>query len=104
MAGVAPASWPGDPEGLDNLGESLKSKSAWKVLSSIGKEVFGMEYLVIAVPAAGVVFVGRQLYLSLERWNRNRRLRGAQACLDAVHDTLATLAESNPKIRSSRSS
>jgi hypothetical protein len=71
---------------------------------SMGKEVIGMEYLVIAVPAAGVLFVGRHLYLRLERWNRSRRLRGAQACLNAVHDTLVTLAESNPKVRSGRSS
>ncbi len=69
----------------------------------MGKEVFGMEYLVIAVPAAGILFVGRQLYLRLERWNRSRRLRGARACLDAVHDTLVTLAESKPKGRSGRS-
>jgi hypothetical protein len=70
----------------------------------MGKEVISMEYLVIAVPAAGVLFVGRHLYLRLERWNRSRRLRGAQACLNAVHDTLVTLAESNPKVRSGRSS
>jgi hypothetical protein len=69
-----------------------------------GKEVISMEYLVIAVPAAGVLFVGRHLYLRLERWSRSRRLRGAQACLNAVHDTLVTLAESNPKARSGRSS
>jgi len=80
------------------------TSNGMKSAFSMGKEVIGMEYLVIAVPAAGVLFVGRHLYLRLERWNRSRRLRGAQACLDAVHDTLVTLAESNPKVRSGRSS
>ncbi len=89
-----------DEEALGELIARIGMKSALVT----GEEVIGMEYLVIAVPAAGVLFVGRHLYLRLERWNRSRRLRGAQACLDAVHDTLVTLAESNPKVRSGRSS
>jgi hypothetical protein len=94
-----------DREEMDeeDLGE-LIGRIGMKSALITGEEVIGMEYLVIAVPAAGVLFVGRHLYLRLERWNRSRRLRGAQACLDAVHDTLVTLAESNPKVRSGRSS
>lgn len=57
-----------------------------------------MEYFAFAVVAAAILFIGRSVYTRVERSNRSRRLRGAQECLDAVHDTLASLAKSNPKV------
>jgi hypothetical protein len=57
------------------------------------EEVIRMEHLVFAIGAGTVVLLAtRACYLFL-RWNRRRRLRGALDCLDAVHNTLAGLAE-----------
>ncbi len=61
-----------------------------------------MEYFAFAVVAAAILFIGRGVYTRLERRNRSRRLRGAKECLDAVHNTLASLAKSNPKVRPGR--
>ena len=52
-----------------------------------------MQYLVLAIGAVAIVLLAARAYRLLERWNRRRRLRGAQECLDAVHNTLAGLAE-----------
>jgi hypothetical protein len=52
-----------------------------------------MEHLVFAIGAGTIVPLGTGAYYLFERWNRGRRLRGAQECLDAVHNRLARLAE-----------
>jgi hypothetical protein len=57
-----------------------------------------MEYLVLLVGAAAILMIARSIYNRFERWNRSQKLRGPQECLDAVHDTLANLAKSNPKV------
>ena len=52
-----------------------------------------MQYLVFAIGAGAIVQLARRTYKLIERWDRRRRLRGAQECLDAVQNTLAGLAE-----------
>jgi peptidoglycan/LPS O-acetylase OafA/YrhL len=52
-----------------------------------------MQYLEFAIGAGATVLLAARVYKLFERWNRRRRLRGAQECLDAVHNTLAGLAE-----------
>jgi hypothetical protein len=52
-----------------------------------------MQNLVFAIGAGAIVLLGARAYKLFERWNRHRRLRGALECLDAVHNTLAGLAE-----------
>jgi hypothetical protein len=52
-----------------------------------------MQYLVFSIGAGAIVLLASQAYKLFERWNRRRRLRGAQECLDAVHYTFAGLAE-----------
>jgi hypothetical protein len=52
-----------------------------------------MQYLVFAIGAGAFVQLAASAYKRIERWNQRRRLRGAQECLDAVHNTLAGLAE-----------
>jgi len=52
-----------------------------------------MQYLVFAIGAGAIVQFAATVYKLFERWDRRRRLRGAQECLDAVHNTLAGLAE-----------
>jgi hypothetical protein len=52
-----------------------------------------MQYLVCAVCGGAIVLLAARAYKVFESWNRRRRLRGAQECLDAVHNTLAGLAE-----------
>jgi hypothetical protein len=52
-----------------------------------------MQHLVFAIGAGSIVLLAARAYNLFERWNRRRRLRGAQECLDAVHNTLAGLAE-----------
>jgi len=61
-----------------------------------------MHYFVFGMGGAAIVFVGRRIYVRLERWNRLQRLRGARECLEAVHDTLNSLAKSKPKANSRR--
>jgi hypothetical protein len=53
----------------------------------------GMQHLVFAIGAGAIVLLAIRAYSRFERWNRRRRLRGALDCLDAVHNTLASLAE-----------
>jgi hypothetical protein len=65
---------------------------AQNVLWSIAKEVIQMEYFVFAVGAGAILLLGARAFHRLERWDRRRRLRGAQECLDAVHNALAELA------------
>jgi hypothetical protein len=48
-----------------------------------------MQYLVFAIGAGAIVLLAARAYKLFERWNRHRRLRGAQECLDAVHNTYA---------------
>jgi hypothetical protein len=52
-----------------------------------------MQDFAYAVCGGAIVLLAARLYKVFERWNRRRRLRGAQECLDAVHNTLAGLAE-----------
>ena len=52
-----------------------------------------MQYLVFAIGAGAIALTAARAYKLFERWNHHRRLRGAQECLDAVHKTLAGLAE-----------
>ena len=52
-----------------------------------------MQYLIFAIGGGTIVLAAGRAYKLLERWNRRRRLRGAVECLDAVHNTLAGLAE-----------
>jgi hypothetical protein len=57
-----------------------------------------MEYFLLAMIGAAILFIARSIFIRLQRWHRSHRLRGAKACLDAVHDTLNSLAKSNPKV------
>ena len=57
------------------------------------EEVICMQYLVFGIGVGAVVLLAARAYKLFERWSRRRRLRGAQECLDAVHNTLAGLAE-----------
>ena len=57
------------------------------------EEVIRMQHLVFAIGAGAMVLLANKAYNRFERWNRRRRLRGAQECLDAVHNALAGLAE-----------
>jgi hypothetical protein len=52
-----------------------------------------MQHLVFGIGAGAIVLLATKAYNRFERWNRRRRLRGALACLDAVHNALAELAE-----------
>jgi hypothetical protein len=61
-----------------------------------------MQYFVLGVGVGAFLFIVRNTYLRVERWNRSKRLRGAKACLDAVHDTLDSLAKSMPVARKSQ--
>ena len=57
------------------------------------EEVICMQNLVFAIGAGAIVLLAARAYKLFEHWNRHRRLRGALECLDAVHNTLAGLAE-----------
>jgi hypothetical protein len=57
-----------------------------------------MQYFVLGIGTGAILFIARSTYLRIERWNRGRRLRGAKACLDAVHHTLDGIAKSKPKV------
>ena len=48
-----------------------------------------MQYLVFAISAGAIVQLAARAYKLVERWDRRRRFRGAQECLDAVHNTYA---------------
>jgi hypothetical protein len=56
-----------------------------------------MHYFVFGIGAGAVLFIARNTYLRVQHWSRANRMRGAKACLDAVHDTLDSLAKSKPK-------
>ena len=64
------------------------------------KEVICMHYFVFGIGAGAMLFIARNTFLRVQRWSRANRLRGAKACLDAVHDTLENLAKSKPKAKS----
>ena len=55
-----------------------------------------MQYLIFAMGAGAIVQLAASAYKRFERWNQRRRLRGAQECLDAVHNTLAGLRNATP--------
>jgi hypothetical protein len=57
------------------------------------EEVIRMQQLVLAIAAGAIILLASRAYNRFKRWNRRRRLRGALECLDAVHNTLAGLAE-----------
>jgi hypothetical protein len=61
-----------------------------------------MQYLGFAVGAMAIILVARSLYGYFERLNRSRKFRGARACLDAVHDTLADLEKCTEGARDRR--
>jgi hypothetical protein len=61
-----------------------------------------MEFFGFAVGAVGAVFLARSVYSRLQQWHRSHRLRGAKACLDAVHNTLDSIAKSRPNMGSRR--
>jgi hypothetical protein len=52
-----------------------------------------MEHFAFAIGAGVVLLLGTRVFNRFERWDRRRRLRGAQECLDAVHKTLAEVAK-----------
>jgi hypothetical protein len=56
-----------------------------------------MHYFVFGVSAGAILLLVRSTFLRIQRWSRANRLRGAKACLDAVHNTLENLAKSKPK-------
>jgi hypothetical protein len=76
--------------------------SYWDLASNLlltnHEEVICMQYLVFSIGAGAIVLLASKACKLFERWNRRRRLHGAQECLDAVHYTLAGLAECNPAI------
>jgi hypothetical protein len=58
-----------------------------------------MHYFVFGIGAGAILFIARSSYLRVQRWSQANRLRGAKACLDAVHDTLEGLAKSKAKAK-----
>jgi hypothetical protein len=62
-----------------------------------------MIYLIYAAGAVASGLVARSVYNHLEHWNRSQKLRGAKACLNAVHDTLESLAKSKPQSKGANS-
>jgi hypothetical protein len=52
-----------------------------------------MERFVFVIGAGVFLLLAARAYDLCSRWNRRRRARGARDCLDAVHNTLAELAE-----------
>jgi hypothetical protein len=66
------------------------------------KEVTGMHYFVLGVGTGAILFIARNTYLRVERWNRSKKLRGAKACLEAVRDALDHLAKSKPEAKSGK--
>jgi hypothetical protein len=61
-----------------------------------------MQYFVFAVGGSAILLIGRSIYIRFERWESRRRLNGAKACLDAVQDTLETLAKSKSEAKHGR--
>jgi hypothetical protein len=59
-----------------------------------------MHYFVFGIGGGAILLIARSTFLRLQHWSRANRLRGAIACLDAVHDTLDNLAKSMPKAKS----
>ena len=57
------------------------------------EEVIRMQHLVFAISAGAIALLAVGAYSRFQRWYRRRRLRRALECLDAVHNTLAGLAE-----------
>jgi hypothetical protein len=58
-----------------------------------------MHYFVFGIGAGAILFIARNTYLRVRHWSQANRLRGAKACLDAVHNTLESLAKSKPKAK-----
>jgi hypothetical protein len=58
-----------------------------------------MHYFVFGIGAGAILLIARNTYLRVQHWSQANRLRGAKACLDAVHDTLDSLAKSKPKAK-----
>jgi hypothetical protein len=51
-----------------------------------------MEHFAFAIGAGVVFLLATRGFNRFQRWDRRRRFRGAQECLDAVHNTLAEVA------------
>jgi hypothetical protein len=56
-----------------------------------------MHYFVFGIGAGAILLIARNMYLRVQHWCQANRMRGAKECLDAVHDTLDSLAKSKPK-------
>jgi hypothetical protein len=56
-----------------------------------------MHYFVFGIGVGALLLIAQNTFRRVQKWNRNNRLRGAKACLEAVHDTLDNLAKSMPK-------
>jgi hypothetical protein len=58
-----------------------------------------MHYFVFGIGAGAILLIARNTYLRVRQWSQANRMRGAKECLDAVHDTLDSLAKSKPKAK-----
>jgi hypothetical protein len=58
-----------------------------------------MHYFVFGIGAGAILLLARSTFLRVQRWSQANRLRGAKACLDAVHNTLENIAKSKPKTK-----
>jgi hypothetical protein len=65
--------------------------------TSYSEEVIRMHYFVFGIGAGAILLIARNMYLRVQHWCQANRMRGAKECLDAVHDTLDSLAKSKPK-------
>jgi hypothetical protein len=61
-----------------------------------------MHYFVLGIGTGAILFIARNTYMRVERWNRSKRLRGAKACLDSVRFTLDSIAKSKLERKSKR--
>jgi hypothetical protein len=59
-----------------------------------------MHYFVLGIGTGAILFIARNTYLRIERWNRSKRLRGAKACLESVRFTLDSIAKRKPQTKS----
>jgi hypothetical protein len=58
-----------------------------------------MQYLVFSIGAGAIVLLASKAYKLFERWDRRRRLRGAQECLDPCTIPWLGLRNANPASR-----
>jgi hypothetical protein len=58
-----------------------------------------MLYILLAALAAALVLIMPRIYHRAARWHQSRRFRHAIECLEAVQNTLLSLAESKKSQR-----